>query len=232
METNKPTLILLHGALGSGKQLVSIKEQLTGNYNLIVPDLSGHGGRPFNPNGFSIDIFVNEVADLMQSEGIEKAHFFGYSMGGYIALKMALTYPRKVDRIFTLGTKFDWTPDTAAHEIKNLDPEKIEEKVPRFAEALRERHAPLNWKDVVKRTAGLMSDLGNGQALSINDFVSLTQSVKIGIGTQDNMVSIDESEKVATALPNGSLHVFEGFKHPIELADTGILGREIAEFLQ
>ena len=47
----------------------------------------------------------------------------GHSMGGYVALKLALKRPELVDRIITLGTKFNWTPEVAAKEVKMLNPD-------------------------------------------------------------------------------------------------------------
>ena len=54
-------------------------------------------------------------------------------MGGYVALQLANKHPKYVQKIITLGTKFAWDKETAAKEVKMLNPEKIEEKIPAFA---------------------------------------------------------------------------------------------------
>jgi pimeloyl-ACP methyl ester carboxylesterase len=51
-------------------------------------------------------------------------------MGGYVALKTAVLHPGRIEAIVTLGTKFHWDPENASNEVRMLNPEKIEEKVP------------------------------------------------------------------------------------------------------
>ena len=45
-----------------------------------------------------------------------------------------------IQKVFTLATKFEWTPDIAQKEIKMLDAAKIAEKIPAFAQLLEKRH--------------------------------------------------------------------------------------------
>lgn len=226
----KPPIILLHGALGSAEQLEPIKQALSEKFNPYSFDFSGHGGANFNPDGFSIPVFVEETLDFMNSQGLEKAHFFGYSMGGYVALKLAKEHPDSVDKIFTLATKFNWSPEEASKEVKNLNPGIIEEKIPKFAALLEQRHAPNDWKEVLRKTAQLMISLGDTDKLSENDLASIEQESMIGIGDQDVMVTINESRMASSLLKNARLHVFDGFKHPIEQIDADILCNEIAAF--
>ena len=88
-------------------------------------NLQGHGGNPTTDRAFQIEDFAEQVLDFMASEHLVRASFFGYSMGGYIALYLSLNQPEKVDRIFTLATKFGTgIRKTAAREVKMLNPEK------------------------------------------------------------------------------------------------------------
>ena len=76
----------------------------------------------------------------MNENYIQTIDIFGYSMGGYVALWLARFYPDRVGKIFTLGTKLKWNDEEAEKEIKMLNPEKVELKVPAFAQQLAERH--------------------------------------------------------------------------------------------
>lgn len=226
---SKPKLILLHGALGSKQQLTNLGNALSDRYHILSLNFEGHGGRKTD-KPYSIELFAQNLLRFMEENSIEKSDFFGYSMGGYVALKLAQNHPEKVNRIFTLATKFNWTAETAVQETKMLNPEKIEEKVPHFAAALKERHAPLDWKEVMAKTASMMLALGKQPALSTNNFEALNHQVLIGIGDADQMVSIAESKTIADALPNGQLHIFEGFQHPIEKVDIPKLTQIIKDF--
>lgn len=226
----KPALILLHGALGASKQLKSLKDELSNHFEVYTFDFEGHGGRP-SDNSFSIDLFTQNVIDFMTTNSIASSHFFGYSMGGYVALNLAMKDSNLVDRIFTYGTKFDWTPEAAAKESKMMNPDIIIEKVPKFAAALNVLHAPLDWKMNMKKTAEMMINLGDVKGFSDEQLSAIQQKVLIGIGDQDQMVTIEESNHAAQLLPNGRLHVFSEFVHPIERIDIDLIAKEIINFL-
>lgn len=223
---SKPNLLLLHGALGAKQQLKPLAEKLKAAFTVYDMNFSGHGGAPFH-NAFSIDQFAVELEQFIESKKLQGIHIFGYSMGGYVALSLASRSPQLIDKIFTLGAKFNWTPATAEKEVKMLNPEKIEEKVPAFAKALADRHAPYEWKEVLYKTKDMMLELGDKPVLTPAALSKISNQVVIGIGDQDNMVSIDESETVANQLANGEIKVFEGFKHPIEQVDHSLLSEEI-----
>ncbi|UII30249.1 alpha/beta hydrolase [Fulvivirga ulvae] len=224
------TILVLHGALGSKEQLLPVTQALGHWFNVKSMSFSGHGGEPLN-GPFDVNKFTEEVITFIDSEKLSQVDIFGYSMGGYVALNLALKHPGKVGKIFTLGTKLEWSPAIAQKEIKMLDAGKIEEKVPALAKMLAERHAPVDWKEVLRQTAQMMINLGDHAPLTSDLFKNIEHSVVIGIGDEDNMATLEESEKVAKLLPHGSLHVFKGFRHPIEQIDVAELTREIKTFM-
>lgn len=208
-------LLLLHGALGSKDQFTTLKEQLSSEFEVHTLDFEGHGNYS-SSRPFSIDLFVSNVIDYLKEHTIEKIHIFGYSMGGYVALRLANKHPHYVQKIITLGTKFAWDKETAAKEVKMLNPEKIEEKVPAFAKKLASTHPKNDWKDVMHKTAAMMQELGNGKRISKQELSQITQEVHITIGSKDHMVSIEESKESADALPNGSLEILDEIPHMID----------------
>ena len=227
----KTPLLLLHGALGSEAQFDALKKQFDIDYELHTFNFEGHGGRPSN-TPFSIDLFVDNTLQYLQSKELKRLSIFGYSMGGYVALQLARNYPAYVDRIITLGTKLDWTPAIAAQEIQKLQPDIIEQKVPRFAAHLKALHAPLDWKVVVQQTAQMMQALGNGQAITPDDFAAIERPVCICLGTEDQMVTIGESQRVVELIPQGSFQAIADCPHPIEQVDIGVLHQLIIGYLE
>ncbi len=224
-------LVLLHGALGAASQLASLQEALAGSGQRCLPfDFSGHGGKPFSDR-FGIETFAGEVLDFFDQNNIAKADLFGYSMGGYVALWLAHQYPDRVGRVVTLATKFDWSPEIAAREMKMLDPEKIEAKVPAFAQMLAARHAPNDWKALLRKTAEMMEALGNHNLLGVNVLVKIAHPALICLGDGDNMITLEETRRAAEALPNGRLQIFGDTPHPFEKVDIGNLAAAISAFL-
>lgn len=226
----KENIILLHGALGTKAQFVSLGNILSKHFDVHLLNFEGHGDVPSNKE-FSIDLFAENVIDMLQVKNISKTHIFGYSMGGYVALRLAMKSPELVDRVVTLGTKFNWNKKIAAQEIKMLNPEKIEEKVPAFAKRLYELHSSNDWKVVMRKTAQLMANLGDGDGMSDEELKRIDHNVLIAIGELDNMVSFEESERAAELLQNGQLKKLIEVKHPIEKVDASQLATVIVDFI-
>ena len=227
MQNTDYHLLLLHGALGSETQLTEIRDHLSGTFRVHTLNFNGHGGKPIS-EPFSMRSFARNIRDFILNRNLGSVHVFGYSMGGYAALQLALIHPELIRSVITLGTKFDWSPESAQKEMKMLNPDVILDKVPRFADQLNKRHHPTDWRLVLEETARLMAALGNGQALKKKDLQTISVPTLIGIGSEDRMVTIAESKFASEALGNAHLKVIEGFPHPIEKIDF----REMAEVIR
>ena len=226
-----PALILIHGALGAADQFEPWLPLLRPHFDVHVLELEGHGAQPFADRPFHIDHFADNLADLIAAKGLQSASIFGYSMGGYVAMRQALRAPGSIGRIFTFATKLAWSPETAAKEAKMLDPDTIAAKVPKFAAQLEARHHGNDWRGHLARTAALMQGLGAEPLLQAAEFAALDIPVRMGIGDRDNMVSLEETIAAYRALPQGQLFVMPGTGHPIERIDATRICAELIAFL-
>ena len=227
----KPSLLLIHGALGSKVQLEHLRELLSSSFEVYAFNLPGHGGEAL-PETYAIDHFVEATDQFIQTLGLVRPGIFGYSMGGYIAMKLALDQPDLVGPIVTLGTKFQWDPESAAKEVRMMNPDIIEQKIPAFAATLRERHAPADWKTIMRLTGEMMTRMGNGEAMTGEDFKAITTRTLICIGSDDHMVTREESLKTADWLPQGTCQIIEGFRHPLESIDQEKMTEIIKVFIK
>lgn len=223
-------LLLLHGAIGAADQLEPLGVELGRDYLVHPLNFYGHGGEPMPNEPFSIQLFTDQVHSWLKEKGIDKIDIFGYSMGGYVALHLARQQPDRVGRIMTLGTKFNWTPEIAARELKMLNPDKIQEKIPAFALALSHRHAPNQWQQVLTQTANMMLAMGTHPPLVQTDFESIQNKVLICRGDEDEMVTAVETEQVHNWLPCASLTTFPGTRHPIEKVNVQLLATTLRYF--
>lgn len=211
-------LILLHGALGAASQFESLKNILKDNFEIHTLNFEGHGDC-ISYVDFSIDLFAQNLKDYLDQHRLKEINVFGYSMGGYVALRLAQKHPAYFKKIITLGTKFNWTLESAAKEVKLLDAEKIQEKVPAFADALLKLHSGNDWKLVLKKTAVMMLELGDGKASTDSDFKSIQTKCFVGVGDSDTMVTREETEHVASLIPNAEFYILENTIHPIDKLD-------------
>ncbi|MEZ2441343.1 alpha/beta fold hydrolase [Chitinophaga sp. RCC_12] len=230
MQTHKLPILFLHGALGASSQFEPLAKEMSDHYDVHLINFSGHGDVPFSEQGFSIQVFAAEVLSYLETHQLDFVHIFGYSMGGYVAMYLARHYPEKTGRVITLATKFNWNEATAGKEIRQLNPDLIEEKVPAFARVLEARHTASDWKTVVTRTAQLIEELGHQSLLKAADYARVVTPCMLMMGDRDNMVSFHETIEVYSALPLAQLTVMPDTAHPLEKADVPLLAYYLRRF--
>jgi len=224
--------LLLHGAIGDGRQLASLADRLTdgGVGRPVLIELPGHGTTPLGAWSFSIDDFARFVLAELDRREVAQADFFGYSMGGYVALHLAAIAPGRVRRVATLATKLAWTPDVAVRESAMLDCSAVRAKLPKFAAALEQRHTALGWEALLGRTAELLAELGARPVITSDVLANIEQLVRIAVGDRDATVSIGECADAVRALRNGQLEVHPATAHPFEKAPIVRIARSLTEF--
>ena len=230
---DSPHLVLLHGALGGSSQFEALADTLLPHFRVHLLDFEGHAESPFQGRPYRVPLFVDNVLALLDAKGIERANFLGHSMGGYVALALALEHPHRVERVATLGTKFRWDTNNSTREAARLDPAIIRARVPHVAAALEARHARAGgWEAVLGRTADFLRDLGARPILTDQTLAAIAQPVLVIVGDKDNTVGIPESTEVARVLGAGSVTVLPNTTHPLEQLDVDALAPVLLEFFQ
>ncbi len=93
-----PALIILHGLFGSADNWITIAKSLENEFTLFLIDQRNHGDSG-HAEEWNYDVMVEDLREWMDSEGLEKSHLMGHSMGGKTAMNFALRYPEKVERL-------------------------------------------------------------------------------------------------------------------------------------
>ncbi len=229
----KKHLLLLHGALGAQDQLDGIAALLSPHFELHRFNFSGHGGQPF-ANGFSLQQFTRELLDFLQALPDEvsndRLHIFGYSMGGYVATMAQVQRPGSFTRMATLATKWHWDEASAAKEVSMLNPGLIEEKVPAFARSLAQRHAPNDWKELVNKTAAMMTETGQRTPIDASMLAGIDVPVLYVVGDRDKTVSIEETLHFHRNCPGSSFAVLPATPHPFDRINEPLLARMLIDF--
>ncbi len=228
----RPTLLLLHGALGSPATLAPLAARLADDFTVQSLAFAGHGGRAVQAATFGLAHFGAEVGAFLAAHETAPAHVFGYSMGGYAALLAARQQPARFASITTLGTKLDWSIEAAAAETRFLDPEKMLVKVPAFAQELQRRHAPADWAEVVRATAALMRAAGAAPLLTEAALAAVPVPVQVLVGEADPTAHTPAGAALAACLPRGRYEVLPATPHPLERVDLAMLSAKIRAFAQ
>ena len=92
----RPRLTLLHGFTQTGRSFEPLLPALSEHFDVVAPDLPGHGARSSAPAA------VEEAVRVVAEEG-GRGSWLGYSMGARVALRLALDHPELVDRLILVS---------------------------------------------------------------------------------------------------------------------------------
>ena len=109
-----PLLIFLHGPGQSPPVWQDVVGAINPEQPMVAPWLKGL--KPTEHEGFNMDQAVEAVIDVMEVRGAEKADLVGYSLGGLVALKTALSYPEKIAHLVLISTPVVLSPKSIARQ--------------------------------------------------------------------------------------------------------------------
>jgi pimeloyl-ACP methyl ester carboxylesterase len=233
MDKSKKTILFLHGALGTSKDLAVLMGLMNEkNFNTLTFDFSGHGPTAKWPEEFRIDLFARELEKYIKDHKLTDLVVFGYSMGGYIGLYHVANYPDSpIKQLVTYGTKFNWSDKAVSRELPMLDPDHLKEKFPSFAVSLQEKHGD-RWKALLRSTAHMMQNLERLDGLTREDLNDVDIPATFILGDQDRMVGSEETHLTASWLHHGHVKTLTHSKHELERSNLRELSDIIAEAIE
>lgn len=93
-----PDILLIHGLFGSLENLGMVTRALQTDFRVTAVDVRNHG-RSFHHQDTSYDAMVEDMVHVMDHLDIDKSHVLGHSMGGKIAMALALNHPTRVGKL-------------------------------------------------------------------------------------------------------------------------------------
>ena len=93
-----PSVAILHGLFGSGRNWRSVAQHLAARHRVLTFDLRNHGASPW-ADGMSYAELVEDLQVSFRARRLDHAALLGHSMGGKVAMLMALLHPDEVDRL-------------------------------------------------------------------------------------------------------------------------------------
>lgn len=96
-----PPVVILHGLLGRARNWLTVARALQERRRVLLPDLRNHGASPW-ADAMDYPAMAADVAALIEREAQGRATVVGHSMGGKVAMVLALTRPELVERLIVV----------------------------------------------------------------------------------------------------------------------------------
>lgn len=125
-----PPIILLHGFTGSRRSWAGIAERLAEEHRVVAIDIIGHGesDAPADASRYAFTRALDDLAGIVRARGIGKAVWLGYSMGGRLALGLALRYPELVSAL-VLESASAGIADPADRAARRMSDEALADRI-------------------------------------------------------------------------------------------------------
>lgn len=215
-------LVLVHGLADRGESWTPMLERMRrAGFHVYAPDLLGYGRSPKpSDSDYSISTQEKFVADFIRSIGLQKPNIGGWSMGGWIVLKLALDHPELVNRVVIYdsagirhqvggGTQIfhPTNPDELQHLANLLEPHA--KPLSGFVARDALRHlGEGQW--VVDRS---MESMEGGKDLLDARLSGLTEPLLIVWGSDDQLLPVAIGEEMHDLVARSELDILAGCGH-------------------
>ena len=234
-------LVLVHGLGGRADDWSNLIPQLVRDHHHVYAlDLPGYGRSEWPGNAkYSIPEEAGDVEAFISKMGLSQTDLAGWSMGGWVAMRVALDEPQRIRRLILIDSpglifKLDWdtnlfVPDTP-EKLQKLDDLLMPNgapKVPGFvARAIFNYEKKHGW--VVRRNLDSMlaqKDLLDGK------LGALKMPVLIVWGKQDHLIPVSEGEEIHHDIPQSEMQIFDGCGHLLPEQCAARVGPVVKGFL-
>lgn len=228
-------VVLIHGAGGNHLYWPAEIRRLA-DFRVLSLDLPGHGKSPGRGHQ-SISAYVEAIMSWLEAVNLHRAVFVGHSMGGAVALTIALNYPDQVYGLGIIGSavRLRVAPDlieaasktTTLHNavVKIIERSFSDTAAPRLLELAEQRMSTV-------RATVLHGDLLACHAFDISDRVtSIDHPVRVICGEEDRMTPVRYSQYLVNQLPNAILNIIPHAGHMVMLEKPGQVAAILRDFL-
>lgn len=185
--------------------------ELSPDHHVIALDCRGHGRseKPHDSAHYGTPNMAADVIRLMDHLGIDSTDIFGYSMGGMIALRALVDYPKRFRKVVLGGIGSMSSPAARGRPnvVAGLRARKLSDVKDAVARGFRIL-AEANGADL----AALAACMGAGRSpVSNEDLAAISTPVLVAVGGDDAIIS--EPDKLAAAIPGAQFVSVPGKDH-------------------
>ncbi len=240
---------LLHGFTLGGASWDDLTSRLPSKWRWIAPDLRGHGEAPIDD--CTMDRCAADLVALWDHLGVERSHVVGYSMGGRLALHVAVRLPERTRSLLTIGAHAGLegperderrrSDEELAHRIETAGLETFVhywEQLPMFAGILRRESefvARLHEIRLRNSAAGLAASLRGMGAAAMEPLWDELQNIAVpctfAAGERDHRF-VDAALRMTARVPDWRLRIVPDAGHAAHFEQPDAAAEMVADHLR
>lgn len=223
---DKPVVVLLHGGMGNSDHWAFQLPALEQSFRVVAIDSRGQG-RSELAGKLSYARMADDVIAVLDAKRIAKASFVGWSDGGSIALKLAVTRPERVERLFVIGTNYS---SAGSKPRKKTKPSQTFNRYAAKCKAdfLRFGKKPAQWQPMISALLPVWRSHGT---FTREQLAGIQAPTLIALGAHDEIIQRAEIEEMGKLIPQGRAVIFEELSHFALWQDPKTVNKALVAFL-
>ncbi|MGV7120381.1 alpha/beta fold hydrolase [Sphingopyxis sp. 550A] len=233
-------LVLLHGSNADRRQFGSFLPLLGDGIRALAPDQRDSPDSPCEPRPYAMEDHARDLAAFLTKRGIERAHVFGASYGGAVAMTFALLFPDRVQSLILGATASErarfHTPDLSA--IRDDDPAAVRRFMlaavvtPDAIDDEPDLVAELDSILLIRESGAFARRAAAIDGHDVTDRLNrITAPTLVLCGDHDPIAHADEARQMAAAIPGARFELLPESRHGITLQYRERTARLIRDFV-
>lgn len=243
-----PAIVMIAGIGYGGWAFRGQVPELASHFDVLTFDNRGVGDSDKPDEPYSVKLFARDTLGLMDALAIHQAHVLGASLGGMVALQMALDAPERIEQLALCATthggpNIDY-PDTEVIQFlaeRSGSPEERFQKgfelsfsedflaaKPPALERIRQHLVENRQPDYAYRRQAMAPMSFNAEPR----LAEIEHPALVITGSADRVVPPSNSERLAEKLPNAQLEILNGAGHLCFIEQPDAFNQAVVEFLE
>lgn len=243
----KPSMVILHGLVGSSRNWLTAGRDLAEDFHVYALDLRNHGDSP-EADFLDFPEMAGDVFEFLDKMGIEQTHLLGHSIGGKVAMRMAMDQPERMTslivadiapRDYGLHFKEDFEAmlalDMSSLKTRRDADEALSEAIPDWAHRqflltnlTRSKDGQFRWMLNIQALLDSLPTIRNNSLADSEIFYGKTLFLA---GEQSNYIRTQDHDAIKRHFPNAQIVTVPGTGHNIHVDDRGAFVSAIQGFV-
>ncbi len=247
----KPALVMLHGVGGHAEAYVRNLKAHSEHFSVWAIDMLGHGWTDKATTGLEIPNYIEHLLHFLEAAGIERAHFTGESLGGWVASRLAADHPEKVDRLVLNTAGGSQADPVVMDRLKTLSLKAAADPSWDFIKARVEwlmADKSKAYDDLIATRQAIYSQPGMAEAMKFNmvlqemdirlrnimqptDYGRIEAPTFVIWTSDDPTADVSEGRRIAAMIPGSLFTVMDGCGHWPQFEDPDLFNAMHVNFL-